>query len=147
MWAIACLSGAPISSWRSHLLLVTSCQAYAIYWSKSRNELRATGTYKASGAAGSFVDACNSVILDANGDGPVARVKNSGEALFVPDVSASSLKRKELAFMYGVTQLACIPFEDGVLEFGNTRAHDTDQTCARGPNTDSPNTEDRIHDA
>ena len=99
----------------------TTGAQYAIYWSRVKDDLIATGYYATVGSGeDGFVAASAKFILDATGQGPVAKVKNTGETLFIDDVSKSSLKRKELARKYGVSQVVMMPFEDGVLEFGNT---------------------------
>jgi len=99
----------------------TTGAQYAIYWSRVKDDLIATGYYAAVGSGeDGFVAESSKFILDATGQGPVAKVKNTGETLFIDDVSKSSLKRKELARKYGVSQVVFMPFEDGVLEFGNT---------------------------
>jgi len=93
--------------------------AYAIYWTKVKDELKVAGSRVATPAAKAFVDGSMNVVLDATGDGPIAVVKRTGDSLFVPNVEASNLKRRELAFKTGVGQVVFTPFEDGVLEFGN----------------------------
>ena len=47
-----------------------------------------------------------------------------GEPYFVPDVVYSDLRRKDLAFKSGISQVAMQPFEDGVIEIGNTASNE-----------------------
>lgn len=94
--------------------------AYAIYWTRVNDELQVAGSYVAAPQAAGFVAESTKIKLDANGDGPIAQVKRTGENFFVADVALSNLKRKELALQYGISQVAMIPFEDGVVEFGTT---------------------------
>jgi predicted membrane chloride channel (bestrophin family) len=61
------------------------------------------------------------ISLDAGGQGPIAMVQRTGSPFFIPDVRVSTLKRKELALKYGISQVAMLPFEAGVVEFGNCR--------------------------
>ena len=96
----------------------TSGADYAIYWTKYDDELRVAGSFVSNPSVAGFVVASKPIVLDAHGDGPVARVKSTGENYYVPDVSQSNLNRKELALQYGITQVAMIPFEDGVVEIG-----------------------------
>ena len=95
--------------------------AYAIYWSEQGDIIQATGVYAAEPNAKSFVDGSKTFTLDAQGAGPVAFVYKTGNTFFIDDVRNSNLKRKELALRFGVSQVALIPFEAGVLEIGNMR--------------------------
>jgi len=49
----------------------------------------------------------------------VASVKKTGEPVYIADVGSSKLKRRELAIKCGISEVAFVPFEDGVLEIGN----------------------------
>ena len=99
----------------------TTGAAYAIYWAKFGDTFKPTGSHVADSKATGYVEASMGVELDANGDGPVATVKRSGDPIFVTNVVSSTLKRKELAFQNGVSQVVFMNFEDGVIEFGNAR--------------------------
>ena len=117
-----CSLGVPLTGRTLAAALKIRCDttdaAYAIYWTKVNDELRVAGAHVASPQAAGFIEASKQARLDATGDGPIATVKRTGEELFVADVSTSSLKRRELALQHGVSQIAMIPFEDGVVEFG-----------------------------
>ena len=98
----------------------TTGAKYAIYWSQVRGVFQATGTYVVPGGPSGYVEAVKSFNPHADSDGPVAVVKRTGVPTFVPDVGSSELRRRELAFKYGISQVSMLPFEDGVIEFGNT---------------------------
>ena len=100
----------------------TTGAQYAIYWSVQGGELKATGVYAGNPNAASYAEESKQYALAADGAGPIAQVQRTGEPLFIPDVSYSTLKRKELALKYGVSQVAILPFEAGVIEFGNARS-------------------------
>ena len=100
----------------------TTGAQYAIYWSDQGGQLQATGVYAANPSAAQYTRESQDVTLDAGGQGPIAQVQRTGSPFFIPDVRVSSLKRKELALKYGVSQVAMLPFEAGVIEFGNCRA-------------------------
>jgi len=95
---------------------------YAIYWSQLGDTLRVSGTHVATGTTAKYVENSKGVTLDANGDGPVASVKRAQQSFFVPEADTSSvLKRRELARQAGIKQIAFVPFEGGVVEFGNAK--------------------------
>ena len=129
MLSAAAQRGVPLTGQTLDAALKLRCDLtgaqYAIYWNQVRGEMVATGFYAAVGSGeDGFVEASSKFILDANGNGPVAAVKRTGEPYFIEEVAASTLKRKELARKFGVTQVAMIPYEDGVLEFGNSAKHE-----------------------
>ena len=99
----------------------TTGAQYAIYWSDQGGVLQATGTYAAKPSAAQYTRESQEVTLDAGGQGPIALVQRTGSPFFIPDVRVSTLKRKELALKYGISQVAMLPFEAGVIEFGNCR--------------------------
>ena len=99
----------------------TTGAAYAIYWSRFGDTFKAADAYVADSVASGYVQASKKVELDANGNGPIAMVKRSGDTQFVQNVASSNMKRKELAFQNGISQVVLMPFEDGVIEFGNAR--------------------------
>eukprot|EP00931_Biecheleriopsis_adriatica_P099020 TRINITY_DN7325_c0_g1_i1.p1 TRINITY_DN7325_c0_g1~~TRINITY_DN7325_c0_g1_i1.p1 ORF type:complete len:656 (-),score=128.38 TRINITY_DN7325_c0_g1_i1:137-2020(-) len=107
----------------------TSGASYAIYWANVNGKLVVAGDYvtderreslKEKGFDRSFAEESEEYALDATGTGPLASVYQSRKPLFIEDVSSQkSLKRRELANKYGITQMCMIPFEAGVLEFGH----------------------------
>ena len=99
----------------------TTGAAYAIYWSQVGEEFKASGVFVANPSAAGYVTASQKFTPDAAGYGPVASVKSTGTPSFVADVTKSELRRKELAFKSGISQIAMLPFEDGVIEIGNMR--------------------------
>jgi hypothetical protein len=107
----------------------TSGAGYAIFWSNVNGKLVVAGDYvtdarkadlKSKGFEKSFAEESESYAVDATGDGPVASVYKSKEPLFIKDVAASTMKRKDLAAKYGIGQVCFVPFETGVLEFGTS---------------------------
>lgn len=119
--------GVPLTGLSMHATLKIRCDttdaAYAIFWTKVRDEFTVAGTYAPPGsAAQGYVAQSESVSLNGLGTGPVATTKRSGQGLFVPDVSQSNLQRRELGIQYGIGQIAFIPYEDGVIEFGNCKS-------------------------
>merc|ERR1719188_1241879 len=107
----------------------TSGAGYAIYWTNVNGKLVVAGDYvtdarkaalKAKGLDKSFAEESESYAMDADGDGPLASVYKSKEPLFIKDVAASKMKRKDLAAKYGIGQVCFVPFESGVLEIGTS---------------------------
>jgi predicted membrane chloride channel (bestrophin family) len=117
-----CALGVPLTGATLDAALKLRCDssgaAYAIYWTNQNGKLFATGSYVADAKATGYVSASKGFTLAADGNGPIAVVKRTGQDNFVPDVRLSTLKRKELALQTGVRQIALVPFEDGVVEFG-----------------------------
>ena len=111
----------------------TTGAAYAIYWSRIRDELKPTGVHVANPKVTGYVEASKKIVLDANGQGPIAKVMRNMEPDFFPDVVKSNLKRKELAFQNGVNQVVLMAFEDGVIEFGNVRTNAPWPTIPEAP--------------
>ena len=68
----------------------TTGAAYAIYWAKFGDTFKPTGSHVADSKATGYVAASMGVELDANGDGPVATVKRSGDPTFVTNVVSST---------------------------------------------------------
>ena len=79
--------------------------SYAIYWARVGDQLRPMGSIVAKPAVANFVSESMKIVLDANGDGPIATVKRTGKEYWVPDVQNSNLKRRELAYRFGVAQV------------------------------------------
>jgi hypothetical protein len=116
----------------------TTGAQYAIYWSEQSGKLKAMGAYAVSPSVASYVEESKGIFLDAVGTGPIATVQRTGEARFIDNVAYSDLKRKELAFKFGVSQVAMLPFEAGVIEFGNTRSRPQWASLPRAPNMPKP---------
>eukprot|EP00440_Ansanella_granifera_P019985 gb/GFBE01021716.1/.p1 GENE.gb/GFBE01021716.1/~~gb/GFBE01021716.1/.p1 ORF type:complete len:611 (+),score=139.44 gb/GFBE01021716.1/:1-1833(+) len=123
----------------------TSGASYAIYWSNENGKFAIAGEYvtearkeelKGKGFERSFADESESYVLEASGDGPIATVYKSKEPLFVGDITASNMKRKDLAAKYGINQISFIPFEAGVLEFGTSGHWEAMPTCPLIPKRD-----------
>jgi hypothetical protein len=119
-------TGVPLTGQTLDAALKIRCDltgaSYAIYWGRVRDELKVLGTYSANDAVAGYVAGSKNTVLDALGDGPVATVKRTQVPYFVPEISTSTLKRRELAIQNTVSQVALVPFEDGVLEFGNSKS-------------------------
>jgi len=105
----------------------TSGAGYAIYWKLANNKLTIAGSYvtqerkaalEANGKTSSFAEASNDVMIDINGEGPLQEVLDSDARVFIPDVAASNMKRKDLAREYGISSVCFVPVEGGVMEFG-----------------------------
>jgi putative membrane protein len=119
-------SGVPLTGQTLEASLKIRCDAtdsaYAIYWSRVGDIIKPTGFHVANPKAAGFVAASQKIELNANDNSsPMTAVKMTGEPEFMPNVVTSDLKRKELAFQNGISQLVLMPFEDGVIEFGNAR--------------------------
>ena len=82
---------------------------------------------KGVGISGSYAEESESFTLDANGDGPIASCFKSGEPVFIEDVANSAMKRKEIAAKYGVKQIAFVPMEGGVMEYGTSKGKEWSQ--------------------
>ena len=102
----------------------TTGAQYAIYWSEQSGVLKEIGYYAATPTANSYAEGSKAYTIAADGDGPIAEVQRSGNSLFISNVMVSHLKRKELAFKNGVSQIVMEPFEAGVIEYGNTRSRE-----------------------
>jgi len=63
--------------------------------------------------------------LPISGDGPVSMCLRTQSPVFIKDVQSSTLKRKDLAKKYGIGQIAFVPFEGGVLEYGTSNGRAT----------------------
>jgi hypothetical protein len=107
----------------------TSGAGYAIYWCNVDGQLVVAGDYvtdsrkamlAAKGFELSFAEESEPFSLPALGEGPVATCYQTGTPQFVKDVSQSSMKRKALAAKYGIKQVAWVPMEGGVMEFGTS---------------------------
>jgi len=107
----------------------TSGAGYAIYWCNVDGQLVVASDYvteerKAElakkGFDKSFAEESEAFALSATADGPVATCYKTGEPVFVEDVATSQMKRKALAAKYGIGQVAWVPMEGGVMEFGTS---------------------------
>ena len=107
----------------------TSGAGYAIYWASVNGKLVVAGDYVTEarreaiaklGLTASFAEESEAFALDANGDGPIATCYKSGEAVFIKDVASSNMKRKDIAAKYGIRQVAFVPMEGGVMEYGTS---------------------------
>jgi hypothetical protein len=107
----------------------TSGAGYAIYWCNVDGQLVVAGDYvtetrktmlREKGFDKSFAEESEPFALSIAGDGPVATCYKTGEPQFVKDVSESTMKRKDLAAKYGIKQVAWVPMEGGVMEFGTS---------------------------
>jgi hypothetical protein len=58
------------------------------------------------------------LILDADGDGPVATALKTNEAQFVKDPTASCMQRAALAREFGIGSIHFVPIDGCVLEYG-----------------------------
>jgi hypothetical protein len=107
----------------------TSGAGYAIYWCNVDGQLVVASDYvteerKAElakkGFDKSFAEESEAFALSTTADGPVATCYKTGEPVFVEDVATSQMKRKALAAKYGIGQVAWVPMEGGVMEFGTS---------------------------
>lgn len=102
---------------------------YAIHWVNVKDKFVVADDFvtdsrkavlKKKGFDSSFAVESEKFALDAKGDGPVAQTFKNKTPTFIKDVASSNMKRKDLAAKYGIGQIAWIPFEEGVLEFGTS---------------------------
>jgi hypothetical protein len=107
----------------------TTDASYSIFWSALNGMLVVSGDYVADkerdrllelGLKSSFAEKSEAYVLDMQGNGPVAMAYRSGAPVFIPDVSKSNMKRKGLAETYGIKQVAMIPMEGGIMEYGTS---------------------------
>lgn len=115
--------GVPLTGQTLQAALKIRCDltgaAYAVYWAKVGDVFEPVGTHIATTAADGFVSATKGFRLDVLGDGIIATCKRTMQPAFVANVQNSNLRRKEIAYKTGVTQIGVQPFEDGVIEIGN----------------------------
>jgi len=112
----------------------TSGAGYAIYWCNVDGKLVVAEDYvtearkaelAGKGFDKSFAEESKPFALSVDGEGPVAKCYKSNEPVFIGDVSTSSMKRKDLAATYGINQVAFVPMEGGVMEFGTSNGPNT----------------------
>lgn len=96
--------------------------SYAIFWAQVGGELLKMGAHSIDPKTERFVAASASLGSDASCWGTILEVKESRQPALIVDIPNSDLQRKELAFQCGVSQVALLPLEGGVLEIGNTRS-------------------------
>jgi hypothetical protein len=138
--ASATLSGATLMA-SMKMRCDTSGAGYAVYWHETGDgKLSVISDYvtperkaalRAKGKDTSFAEASKSILLDANGDGPVATCLKSQEPVYIQDVATcKTMKRGGLAVEYGIKSLCLVPMTGGVLEYGTSDGPCTaDWTC------------------
>lgn len=117
--------------------------SYAIYWSNVNGELVVAGDYTTDearaanvkrGLVSSFAEQSEGFALDAGGGGPVATCFRENRQEYISNVADSTLTRADIAERYDINQIAFVPFEGGVLEYGTTRGVGSDRQWDRkGP--------------
>jgi len=118
----------------------TSGAGYALYWQEWDGKLVVAGDYvtpahaaalEAQGKVMSFAEASKDFMLEASGSGPVATVTQTGEPLFIQDVSTcEGMRRGGLASDYGIKSVCIVPVPGGALEYGTSDEQSTaDWTC------------------
>lgn len=123
------LSGNPLAA-AMKMRCDNSGAVYAIYWTKYDNQYVVAADYttpercsqlKEAGLEGSFAESSKGVHLPADGDGPVATVGKTDKPYYISDAqNCPLLKRKDFAKKYGISSIAFVPIEGGVLEYGTT---------------------------
>lgn len=83
----------------------TTGAQYAIYWSNQGGQLKLIGYHAQTPSTKSYAEGSKEYTLAADGFGPIATVQRTQQPLFIPNVVSSDLKRKELAFKHGVSQV------------------------------------------
>merc|ERR1711862_125025 len=74
---------------------------------------------EAQGKTKSFAEASKDYTLDADGDGPVAKVLKTQEPFYIQDVSTCDvMKRGNVAKDYGIESICFVAVPGGVLEYG-----------------------------
>ena len=105
---------------------------YAIYWTNANGKLVVTADYQtdsmrkelgARGLASSYAEASSLFQLQAGGGeatqgSTIANVLEAGKSLFVQNVSASSMWRKDLAKKYGIQSVVFEPLDNAIIEIG-----------------------------
>merc|ERR1712183_716022 len=128
--ASATLSGATLMA-SMKMRCDTSGAGYALYWQETGDgQLAVAGDYvtperkaalRAKGKDMSFAEASKSVLLDSEGEGPVATCLRSQEPVYIQDVAkCKTMKRGELAVEYGIKSICLVPTTGGVIEYGTS---------------------------
>mmetsp|Transcript_27150 Transcript_27150/g.49019 ORF Transcript_27150/g.49019 Transcript_27150/m.49019 type:complete len:152 (-) Transcript_27150:2127-2582(-) len=113
------MSGKPSPFNESQLadLCKDSNAQYAIFWVKEGNDFKCSQQYLPEGSpAAGYVSESAKLLLSATT--AVGRVAESGQQELVTNLNA--FYRGELAKSHGIKSVACLMFEDGVLEVGST---------------------------
>jgi hypothetical protein len=114
--------------------LKMTCEAngagYALYWRLVGDTASVSGDYislackealEGSGKTWSYSEGSKALMLDASGDGPVARVHRIGAPIYIQDAgSEDKMKRKDLAKDNDIKSVVFIPVPGGVMEYGTT---------------------------
>ena len=103
---------------------------YAIYWVAVNGKLVVAGDYTTDGRQadllkkgikGSFATQSENFEIEMLSDSSaVAKCFRTQQPVFLNDVASSDISRAALAEEYQISQIACAPFEDGVIEFGTS---------------------------
>jgi hypothetical protein len=105
--------------------------SYAVFWADVGGSLRPVREYVTPvrsaklaqlGLTTSYLDASMELLERTNGAtaATVARVKATGDAVFVASASAADVENKELLVQYGIASLAYERYEGGVIETGTS---------------------------
>eukprot|EP00931_Biecheleriopsis_adriatica_P040186 TRINITY_DN23009_c0_g1_i1.p1 TRINITY_DN23009_c0_g1~~TRINITY_DN23009_c0_g1_i1.p1 ORF type:complete len:297 (+),score=57.87 TRINITY_DN23009_c0_g1_i1:83-973(+) len=117
--------GTAVTSGEATDLLRTICDesgaVYALYWTMSGGKLQPEAEWSKNDHLRSFLFTSRLVSLKP-GECAVGRVYHSKGREFYADVSTVSstrFQRSALARRHGVRSVACVPWNDGVLEYGS----------------------------
>lgn len=100
--------------------------SYSMFWAKQGDKFKVVADYvtdsrkkslkAARGDDETFCSKSREIILDAGGDGPVAKASRTGEEVTV--YPPFQMQRAALAEEFGIQRIHFVPAEGGVLEYG-----------------------------
>jgi hypothetical protein len=131
--APSCMQGLPLTGSTLRAALKWQCDAtgagYAVYWAKVGSTLVVAGDYttdsrrevlRQRGLKGSFAIESEGFAIEIGSDDPVATCFRARQHAYLKDASGAEISRASLVRKYRIAQIAYIPFEDGVMEFGTS---------------------------
>jgi len=107
---------------------------YAVFWSRLGDQLVVAGDYttdqrkaalRARSMEGSFAVQSENFAIALDTDDPVAECYQQKEGILLRDASKAEMSRADMAKKYRIAQIAFVPFEDGVMEFGTSDSSET----------------------
>lgn len=124
--------GVPLTGVTLEAALAMRCDltgaGYAVYWApvggafkpiKEHTTAARKKELSVLGLSKSFSEETSmSLPLDASGENAVAKVRRTGEPIWIPSAVNSQWLRKDLSIRYGIQSVAFEPYEGGVIEYG-----------------------------
>jgi hypothetical protein len=108
---------------------------YAIFWTQSgTGQLVVTGDYttdqrrqalRSQGMESSFAIDSEGFMINSQSDDPVAMCFKTKSHVFLNKASQAEMLRADLAKKYMIAQIAFVPFEGGVMEYGTSEGAET----------------------